>query len=82
MAANSTSGSITSLETSPVGFSGYRPTSGAIHPATGTGSTSGIGTIASHANAATASSAFSPSPYFTGHFGNTYQSAPDFSRFG
>lgn len=80
MAANSASSSITSLEASPVGFSGYRPTSSAIHSVTGSGSTSGVAAVATHASGATASSAFSASPYLTGHFGNSYQPAPDFSR--
>lgn len=80
MAANTGSGSITSLDASPVGFSGYRPTSSTIHTVTGTSSNSGMATVASHASAATASSAFSASPYLTGHFGNSYQPAPDFSR--
>uniref|UniRef100_A0A0R3S2J3 OAR domain-containing protein n=1 Tax=Elaeophora elaphi TaxID=1147741 RepID=A0A0R3S2J3_9BILA len=81
MAANSTSSSVTSLEASPVGFSGYRPTSSTIHSMAGTGSSSGMATVASHASAATASSAFSASPYLTGHFGNSYQPAPDFSSY-
>lgn len=80
MAANSAPSSITSLDASPVGFSGYRPTNSAIHSVTGTGSNSGMGTVATHASAATASSAFSASPYLTGHFGNSYQPGPDFSR--
>ncbi|KAK6107954.1 Homeobox domain family protein [Brugia pahangi] len=83
MAANSASGSLTSLEASPVGFSGYRPTNSTIHSVTGTGSSnSGMGTVvATHGSAATASSAFSASPYLTGHFGNSYQPAPDFSSY-
>ncbi|VDK88266.1 unnamed protein product [Onchocerca ochengi] len=76
MAANSASSSITSLEASPVGLSGYRST------VTGTtGSSSGMATVTTHASAAAASSAFSASPYFTGHFGNSYQPAPDFSSY-
>ncbi|MCP9262810.1 Homeobox protein Nkx-2.4 [Dirofilaria immitis] len=83
MAANSASGSITSLDASPVGFSGYRSTSSTIHSVTGTGTgpNNGMGTVATHASAATASSAFSASPYLTGHFGNSYQPAPDFSSY-
>uniref|UniRef100_A0A915PX08 Uncharacterized protein n=1 Tax=Setaria digitata TaxID=48799 RepID=A0A915PX08_9BILA len=81
MAANSASGSITSLEASPVGFSGYRPTNSGIHSVAGAGSGSGTASIASHAGAATASSAFSASPYLTGHFGNSYQPAADFSSY-
>ncbi|VDM97783.1 unnamed protein product [Thelazia callipaeda] len=78
MAGNSGSASITLLDRSPVGFSGYRPTENPIQPGIASGSAA---SSASQVGAAAASSAFGASSYLTSHFGNTYQPPPDFSSY-
>ncbi|VDK28950.1 unnamed protein product [Gongylonema pulchrum] len=79
MAANSTPGSLTSLDTSPIGFSGYRAAGSAIQSASGSGTVI-AGSSTSQSSASATSSAFGASPYLASHFPNGYQPGPDFSR--
>lgn len=62
-----TSGNISSLETTTLGFAGYRPNNASLQS---TSSAPHVG----------ATSAFGPSPYLTGHFANGYQPTPDFQK--
>ncbi|VDN56149.1 unnamed protein product [Dracunculus medinensis] len=63
-----TSGNISSLETTTLGFAGYRPNNASLQS---TSSAPHVG----------ATSAFGPSPYLTGHFANGYQPTPDFQNY-
>ncbi|VDK19748.1 unnamed protein product [Anisakis simplex] len=66
---------VSTLDPSTLGFSGYRPSNAAaIQPSSAAASVAAT-------SQATAQSAFGASPYLTGHFSNSYQTAPDFSSY-